>query len=397
MYDPNESPPSPPPNEPQPPMVLPYRYPPPRRPRTSLLVVLFRSFFLIVFAVSVGLNFIFMASRMNFDDGGSSTLYERFHSGDKTAKDKVAILRLDGVLMEGATAYAQKQIEKAARDRHVKAIILRINSPGGTITASDDLHKRLTDLHENLTPEQKCGKVKMVVSMGSMAASGGYYIAMPGDYLMAERTSITGSIGVYASFPNIAELAGKHGVKMNTIKAGDVKDSGSMFHEMSPEERLLWQNMVDHAYLQFIGVVEHGRPNLKGKLQQDITIDETVPVRSEKQREKHLQYTRYRADGGIFTADQAKKYGLIDEIGYLDDAIKQAKRLADPGNPERDDYQVVQYDRPSLGLLGSLLNEQAEDSSLKLDPKRLAQGATPRLWFLAPQSELAGFMAALGQ
>lgn len=394
-HDPN--PPSPYPPEQQPPMVLPYRYPPPPRPRSSFLGTLLRGFFIIAFAVSIGINFIFFASRINLDDSGSSMLYERYHSGNKSAKDKIAILRLDGVLMEGATSYAQKQIEKAAKDKNIKAIVLRIVSPGGSITASDDLYKRLKDLHEDLTPEQKCGKVKMVVSMGSVAASGGYYIAMPGDYLIAERTSITGSIGVYASFPNVTELADKYGFKMNTIKAGDVKDSGSMFHEMKPEERMLWQNMVDHAYLQFLGVVEEGRPKLKGKLQEDLVIDETVPVRSEKQREKHLKYTRYRADGGIFTADQAKQYGLIDEIGYLQDAIKHAKRLADSANPERDDYQVVVYDRPSLGLLGSLLNEQSEDSSSKLDPKRLAQGAIPRLWYLAPQSDLAGILASLGR
>src|SRR5262249_27073762 len=150
-------------------------------------------------------------------------------SGKALTQDKIAIIKLDGVIMEGSNAFFIKQIEAAASDSHVKAVVLRINSPGGTITGSDDLHRRLTELRDGTNPRQKGGKKPLVVSMGSLAASGGYYVAMPAEHIVAERTTITGSIGVYAAFPNISGFAKEHKFGMNVVKAGAIKDSGSMF------------------------------------------------------------------------------------------------------------------------------------------------------------------------
>jgi protease-4 len=343
---------------------------------------------------------LFSVARLSVGEG--STLEEHFHSGKKRATDKIAIVRVDGVLMEGMTTYARKQIERAARDEDVKAVVLRIDSPGGSITASDDLFKRIRDLRDGKAPNQKPGKKPVVVSMGGVAASGGYYIAMAGGgsapqvgstsppkYLFAERSTMTGSIGVYAAFPNVHELTDKWGIRMNVIKAGNIKDSGSMFKAMKPEEEIVWQTMVDEAYLQFIQVVEEGRPHLKGKLQEDIQIDQTLPVRNGKDSQQQLKYTRYRADGGIFTAEDAKKYGLIDTVGYLDDAIAEARTQAGL----TDNYEVIQYERP-ISLASALLGAQ---QSKQLDPSRLAQAAVPRLWYLAPQSDLAGILAAMGR
>src|SRR5262249_62128403 len=121
------------------------------------------------------------------------------------------------------------------------------------------------ELHDGSNIHQKGGKKPIVVSMGSLAASGGYYISMPADYLIAETTTITGSIGVYAAFPNIADFANEHGISMNIIKAGAIKDSGSMFKEMSPQERQLLQVMVDNAYERFLEVVKAGRKGEKRK------------------------------------------------------------------------------------------------------------------------------------
>src|SRR5581483_6527465 len=109
-------------------------------------------------------------------------------------------------------------------------------------------------------------KKPLVVSMSSLAASGGYYIAMAAPRVLAERTTITGSIGVYAAFPNLYHLADKYGFEMIVIKSDVMKDSGSPFKPMKPEERQLWQDMVNHAFSQFLAVVEEGRPKLKGKL-----------------------------------------------------------------------------------------------------------------------------------
>jgi protease-4 len=371
---------------------------PPPRPRMSLWGGLFRGAFFMIFLASIALNalILFFIITVGLSDG-ETALRKRHHSGKRGAVDKIALVRVDGLLMEGLINYAQKQIDEAAEDNNVKAVVLRINSPGGSITASDDLHKRLHDLRFG-NPQKKTDPKPLVVSMGSLAASGGYYIAMPAQYLVAERTTITGSIGVYASFPNIADLADKYGFRMETIKAGAVKDSGSMFHHMTPQERKIWQDMVDHAYRQFVGVVEEGRPKLKGKLTKDLVIKEEIPASDDKGNSlmdgngqpKKVPFTRVRADGGIFTADQAKEFGLIDEIGYQETAIAEAKKLAKLG----DDYEVFTYDRP-IAFMNLLLGEEkANPHESRIDLRSLSQAATPRLWYLSPQSDLAGLLAA---
>jgi protease-4 len=352
----------------------------------------------LAFWASISFNVLILIvifTAFTFSDG-ETPLHHRHHSGQKGAHDKIALIRIDGVLFEGLTSYAQKQIEEAAQDTQVKAVVVRINSPGGTITASDDLHKRLTDLRSG-NSQKKTSPKPLVASMASIAASGGYYIAMPAPHVVAERTTITGSIGVYASFLNVADLADEHGVHMEIIKAGAVKDSGSMFHHMTPQERKIWQDMVDQAYHQFVGVVEEGRPKLKGKVTQEIVIKEEIPASGDKGKSlldgngqpKKVPFTRIRADGGIFTADQAKQYGLIDEIGYLEDAIKEAKKLAGLG----ESYEVISYDRPH-SFASLFLGDEVRQSSKELDFQSLGHAATPRLWFLAPQSDLAGLLAA---
>jgi protease-4 len=355
--------------------------------------MILRLFLAMVLALSLAVNLILFLALVGFSNSLStsgSTLNEKHYAGPATATDKIAVVRIDGVLMDGLNGFAQKQIEAAALDSGVKAVVLRINSPGGTITASDDLHRRITELRDG-NPEKKTAAKPLVVSMASIAASGGYYLAMPAPTLVAERTTITGSIGVYAALPNAVELSKKVGFSMNVIKAGQVKDSGSPFHEMTEHERQLWQDMVDQSYLQFIQVVEQGRPQLKGKLQEDIVIDVTRPIRDAKAASHHVQYRRYRADGGIFTAAEAKQFGLVDEIGYLNDAIKLARQAAHLG----DNSRVVTYERP-ITLLGSLLGVKAGPPETVLDPSRLAAGAVPRLWYLSPQADLAGIFAAMG-
>src|SRR5262249_23491936 len=151
-----------------------------------------------------------------------------------------------------------------------------------------------------------------------------------------------GSIGVYAAFPNIAGFAKKNEFGMVTIKQGKIKDSGSPFKEMTDEERRVWQDMVDHAYLQFLDVVKDGRGN---KLQKDPLEDFEIQPTKEKKNLAHPAARepskRSPADGGIFTADKAVELGLVDQIGYLDTAITVAKKAAN-----LDDYKAVQYEKP---------------------------------------------------
>jgi protease-4 len=327
----------------------------------------------------------------------TSALTEHYHSGKKSAGDKVAVIRIEGVLLEGLNDFAEKQIEQAAGDPKVRAVVVQINSPGGSITASDDLHRRLTRLRDGV-PEKGTGPKPLVVSMASMAASGGYYIAMPAHTLYAERTTMTGSIGVYASFPDVTGLSDKIGVDMTIIKRGAVKASGTPFRKLSDEEYAVWDDMIGHSYNQFLAVVKEGRGD---RLKADLTatvIDEEreVPFDTKDQKQEQaikprkVHYTRQLADGGGWTADQALKYGLIDKIGYLDDAIKEAHDQAKMG----DDWRAITYERPSL--LAQLLSGGRGQESAGLDVAKLADGATPRLWYLAPQSELAGVLKAAG-
>jgi protease-4 len=363
-------------------------YPPPRR-RRSLFGWFGNVLATLIIVLSLLLNAFFFWA---LSSAHESTLAEKHYSGSKLSKNKIAVVRIEGVLMEGATGYFQKQITQASEDSAVKAVVVRMNSPGGTITASDDLYKRLTDLRDG-NPEKKTSAKPLVVSMASLAASGGYYASMPAKTILAEPTTATGSIGVYASLPDVTELSKKIGFSMRVIKDGDVKYSGSPFAEMTPHERQIWQDMVDHSYLQFLHVVEEGRPNLKGKLQEDITVNKQVPIRSGKDRSRHVEITRYLADGGIWTSDEAKQHGLIDQIGYLDDAIKIARQSANVG----EDYNVILYERP-MSLLNAFLDVKARPPQVSLlDPERLSSAAVPRLWYLWPQADLAGILAAARQ
>jgi protease-4 len=390
-----------------PPYVIPVRYAMPLGPaleaapqrRGSPWTV----FLVLLLGLSIGVNFLllFVVGLGGLGDWGSTSPTEQYHSGQQSAADKIAVIKVDGVIMESANGFLIKQLDYAARDAAVKAVVLRINSPGGTISGSDDLHRRITELRDGTTPNQKGGKKPVVASMGSLAASGGYYIAMPAEYIFAERTTITGSIGVIAAIPNVAGLAKTYGFGMTVIKAGDVKDSGSMFREMTAPERRVWQEMIDNAYVTFQAVVNEGRKDDKGnsKLKYkltDIAVEELIPDVDADGKPladgKKVPYIRRLADGGIYTAPQAKDFGLIDDIGYLEKAIKKAAELARlPG-----DYKAVTYERPPT-LSSLLLGIKAPEPGHQLDWKKLAEGTIPRLWYLAPHSELASILAGMSQ
>jgi protease IV len=369
--------------------------PPPRRPGGA------SSFLGCAFALSFALNLLGGLAILGLCLGAlflkkpdTLPLGEQHYAGKSNATSKVAIVTLDGVLLEGLLGYAYKQIEQAAGDKNVKAVVVRINSPGGSITASDELHRRLTELRDGNTTKHRDAR-PLIVSMGSMAASGGYYVAMPGQTLYAERTTLTGSIGVYTSFPNVKELADKYGVKLTTIKQGQIKDSGSPFAEMSPHEREVWQDMVDDAYQHFVQVVEKGRPMLGGgKLLKPLTI---TPLQAGpdflKSEKKAQPYQRYLADGGVWPAEKALKYQLVDKLGTLDDAVQAAHDAAGLG----ENYRVIKYERPSTlaDVLGLGAYSSASPSGTILDPARLEAGFTPRLWYLAPGAELSGYLAAM--
>jgi protease-4 len=219
-------------------------------------------------------------------------------------RDRVALIEIHGVLTSsndvvGRTVSSRrilKQLEKHGADDSVKALVLRINSPGGGVVASQEVFAALNRLR------REEGK-KIVVSMADITASGGYYIACAADRIFANPGTITGSIGVIMEFPNLEGLFGKIGVKTTTIKSGKFKDTGSVGREMTGEEQKVLQEMVDDVYQQFISAVAEGR---------GIPVQEVAEL----------------ADGRIFSGSQAREMGLVDELGDLDDAIREAGALA---------------------------------------------------------------------
>jgi protease-4 len=213
--------------------------------------------------------------------------------------DKIAIVEIRGVIAQSSGII--DEIHQYLEDDGVKAIILRIDSPGGGVGPSQEIHREVVKVKE---------KKKIVTSMGSVAASGGYYIACATDLIVANPGTITGSIGVLMEFTNIEELFKKIGIKGVVLKSGELKDIGSPFREMTPEEKRLIQEVIDNVHQQFIKAVAEGR------------------------KMDRLKVTQI-ADGRILTGEQAKQLGLVDQIGNLDDAIDAtAKLVGIEGKPD---------------------------------------------------------------
>jgi len=241
--------------------------------------------------------------------------------------DKIAIIDVDGLILnakvggllsdgDNMMSTFCERLQAAADDPQVKAVVLRINSPGGAVTASDIMY------HEVRRFREKTGK-PVVACMMDVAASGGYYLAMSADRIYAHPSTVTGSIGVIMSLYNAAGLFQMIGVKSNPIKSGPNKDIGNPAREMTAEEHAILQGMVNSFYDQFVQVVVRGRGLPEDRV-------------------------RALADGRVYTGLDAQKLGLVDQIGYLDDAIHCAEQLACV-----KDAAVVAYDHCG-GYRGSI-------------------------------------------
>lgn len=244
----------------------------------------------------------------------------------------IALVPITGAIQSGdgggafsdGGAYAGEitsTLRRIQRDRNIKAVVLRIDSPGGGVTPSDEIH------NEVVRTRTEFGK-PVVVSVGSMAASGGYYIAAAADRIIANRTSITGSIGVITVLPNLQGLMEKIGVESAVLTTGPYKDLGSGLRPLTDDDRAVMQGILDDAYGRFVSVIVAGRKMDEAKVRQ-------------------------LADGRIYTATQAKEHGLLDEFGDLPDAIRSASALVGLGaNPP-----VINYGRRSLfGGIGAGLS-----------------------------------------
>ncbi|MCK5826358.1 MAG: signal peptide peptidase SppA [Desulfuromusa sp.] len=206
--------------------------------------------------------------------------------------DKIGILEVEGPIADATLLLAQ--IKEFRDQDNIKAVVARIDSPGGGVAPSQEIYAELKLLAAEKT---------LVVSIGSVAASGGYYLAVAAERIFANPGSLTGSIGVIMSFPNYRELMGKVGVQTEVVKSGRFKDIGSATRPFTAADRILLQGVIDDVHQQFVEAVSDGR---------HMPVDRLQPF----------------VDGRVFTGRQAKEIGLIDELGTLNDAIKYAAKVA---------------------------------------------------------------------
>ncbi len=266
-------------------------------------------------------------------------------SGVISSQDKEGLIRQPNML-----ATFREELTKASKDDKIQALVVRINSPGGTVTASDILYHELREFKTKK-------KVPVIASMMDVATSGGYYLAMAADRIVVHPSTVTGSIGVIMLTVNARGLLEKVGVEANAITSGPRKDMGLPFRAMTAEERGIFQGVIDSFYNRFLVVVQEGRPNLSA------------------------EQIKKLADGRIYSGDQAKAAGLIDEIGYLDEAIELAKKKA--GLTEA---RVVTYGRRGEyqnNIYSQLFGTSSSMAALaNLDVLSMVRGGTPQFMYL---------------
>ena len=253
-------------------------------------------------------------------DGGAvaaapETYEEEYVSGE--GADKIAVIPVEGIISPTDSGVAgtvptttpegmRDALRQAEEDGSVAAVVLEINSPGGGVTASDRMYGEIQEFKES-------SEKPVLAAMGTTAASGGYYIATAADEILAEETTLTGSLGVILQLPNLTETADKVGFKQNIIKSGEFKDMGSSFRDITPQEREIFQEIVDENYDEFVEVIVEGRG---------------IP----EQRVREL------ADGRIYSGKQAQDLNLVDALGDLEKAASNARERANV-----DEATVVRY------------------------------------------------------
>jgi protease-4 len=275
------------------------------------------------------------------------------------APNKVAIIRVEGTIMH-EDSFPKWQIDEVAKDPSVKAIVLRVDSPGGTVTGSDYLYHHLKRLREGT--DERTG-IPIVVSMGGIAASGGYYISMAAgpieNTIFAERSTWTGSIGVIIPHYNVSELLERWDIKDDSVVSGKFKAMGSptrkLTPEMAEEEKALLQGLVNQTFEQFKEIVTEARPKLASN-------EETLKTAT---------------TGQIFTAKQALDLGLVDKIGYLEEAVDRAMELA---SINKSNTRVVKYSPPESLFGNALFGPTAQNGQFNLSA--LLDLTAPRAYYL---------------
>src|SRR5476651_1575593 len=304
--------------------------PPPSKPRKSRGWMIAAIILIVLLAFSLFGNFTqFVSHAMGFNNGFNRSFktagarqigpkLDEYTLEDNDAKNKIAVVTVDGIITGSSADQSgnsmveiiKAQLNRAADDKRVKAVILKVDSPGGEVMASDEINKLIVKFQDD-------SKKPVICSMGSLAASGGYYISAPCRWIVANELTITGSIGVIMHGYNYRGLMDKVGVAPTTYKSGKFKDmlSGDRAtNEIPAEEHALVQGLIDETYQKFKSVVAAGRKQAHEK-----NKAEGKPLADD--------WADY-ADGRVVSGTQALKLGLVDELGDFDTAVKYAKKIS---------------------------------------------------------------------
>ena len=331
-----------------PPATPPPWWHPPVAPKKSGAKKIVTYVAVLIFVLSILIN-VYLSMIIGMMSGGpmSTTVL-----AEGKEEQVVAVYSINGTI-DGSTASEFGRFYRVVRDTpEIKAVVVRVDSPGGTVGASDEIHGLIKKIREKL-------KKPVVISMGGVAASGGYYVSAPADAIYAEPTTITASIGVIMPLPVVDGFLKEHGINMVMIRSKQsqrYKAAVNYFEKPDPEILLLRQGLLDDMHQRFIDVVKQGRGDkLKTKAL-------TVTVKDFDGKDVVREQT-FPFNGQVVMAGEAKAIGLVDEIGYVDDAIKAAAKLA-----KLDDPRVVEYS-PSQGLVNKLLYGPNPDVPAGFDMK----------------------------
>jgi len=318
------------------------------------MIVAIIAFVLLGFSVLLNVSHLFdgLAALEGGPSRGPGIKLDEVVVKDDDARDKIAVVPVEGVISsapitaQGHTMVdvIKEQLKRAQDDRRVKAVILKVDSPGGEVLASDEIHRALTEFQED------SGK-PVLAAMNRVAASGGYYVSAPCRYIMAHEMTITGSIGVIISTWNYRGLMDKVGLSPYTFKSGKFKDmlSGERNKTEIPEdERALIDGWINETYVKFKGIVSEGR--------------KAAAEQNDDKGKKLVENWEEFCDGRIFTGREALKLGFVDGLGNFDDAIKKTKELAKVKHANLIEYRTRHDLSDILGIFGS-----AESRKVKLD------------------------------
>ena len=280
-----------------------------------------KKIFIIILAIAFSVAVLFTVSvkiAKSLLDGADTTL---------VSKNGIGLVEVKGMILDSKETI--RQLRHFLKQDGIKAVVLRVDSPGGIVAPSQEIYEEV---------KKFAAKKKIIVSMGSLAASGGYYISAPATMIYANPGTITASIGVILKLSNIEALMDKIGIKSHTLKTGKYKDSGSPLRKFSPEDRAMLQSVIDNTHEQFIRAVAEGRK---------LPIDDVRKI----------------ADGRILSGEQAKGVKLVDRLGTLQDAIEEAgKQAGIKGEPE-----VILPPKKKVNYLDMLADgvEEKFDGTLK--------------------------------